>query len=229
VSRRRRGILLVGLALAFGALAASDVHRREQALDRALGPTVSVVVARAPIARGQALDASLLAVRRLPARYAPAGSVGDPAELAGLQAAADLPRGADVTTATAVDGTAAGAQTTLRPGERAAGVVAIGDPKAVVAGARVDVVVTREDGARAGRSELALEDAEVLDAAPAPAETDHGADGATRVRATLRVSVRQAVFLAAAQSFAREIRLLVRAPTDRRLGGQGTSIGAGLR
>jgi pilus assembly protein CpaB len=93
----------------------------------------------------------------------------------------------------------------------------------------VDVVVTREDGDRAGRSELALEDVEVLDASSAPADGDHGADGATRVRATLRVSVRQAVFLAAAQSFAREIRLLVRAPSDRRLGGQGTSIGAGLR
>ena len=35
------------------------------------------------------------------------------------------------------------------------------------------------------------------------------------VAATLRVSVRQAVFLAAAGSFAREIRLLARAPGDR--------------
>ena len=41
--------------------------------------------------------------------------------------------------------------------------------------------------------------------------------GRTRaVAATLRVSVRQAVDLAAAGSFAREIRLLARAPGDRR-------------
>ena len=37
-----------------------------------------------------------------------------------------------------------------------------------------------------------------------------------RVRATLRVTVAQAVYLAAAQSFARDVRLLARAPGDRR-------------
>ena len=44
--------------------------------------------------------------------------------------------------------------------------------------------------------------------------------------ATLRVTVRQAVYLTAAQNFAREIRLLARAPGDRRRQG-GTSVGAG--
>jgi pilus assembly protein CpaB len=41
-------------------------------------------------------------------------------------------------------------------------------------------------------------------------------DAAPLVAATLCVTVRQAVFLAAAQAFAREIRLLARAPGDRR-------------
>jgi pilus assembly protein CpaB len=42
------------------------------------------------------------------------------------------------------------------------------------------------------------------------------------------VTVRQAVYLAAAQSFAREIRVLPRGATDRRRGDQGLRVGSGL-
>ena len=45
------------------------------------------------------------------------------------------------------------------------------------------------------------------------------------VAATLRVTVRQAVYLAAAGSFAREIRLLARAPGDRRRVGAVSAAG----
>jgi pilus assembly protein CpaB len=77
----------------------------------------------------------------------------------------------------------------------------------VVPGARVDVLVTREARPGSpGRTTLALEDVEVLEAAPAEGR---------RVLASLRVTLRQAVYLAAAQSFARELRLLPRAPGDR--------------
>jgi pilus assembly protein CpaB len=48
------------------------------------------------------------------------------------------------------------------------------------------------------------------------------------VAVALRVSARQAVFLAAAQSFARELRLLPRAAGDRRHGLAGLSAGADL-
>jgi pilus assembly protein CpaB len=103
----------------------------------------------------------------------------------------------------------------VRHGERAAEVLASGDPEAVVPGARVDVLVTREgvDGA-AGATRLALEDVEVLAAAPAPAEDRDGATAGPRVAATLRVTLRQAVYLGAAQAFAREIRLLARPQGD---------------
>ena len=73
---------------------------------------------------------------------------------------------------------------------------------------RVDVVVTRER-----RTELALEDVEVLAARPVPADEREGAG--PQVAATLRVTVPQAVYLAAASAYATEIRLLVRAPGDR--------------
>ena len=46
--------------------------------------------------------------------------------------------------------------------------------------------------------------------------------------ASLRVTVRQAVYLAAAQTFARDIRLLPRAAGDAARGAQGMSVGSGL-
>jgi pilus assembly protein CpaB len=45
MSRRRRAILLLGLAMLLGGLAASDVARREAAIARQLGPDTPVVVA----------------------------------------------------------------------------------------------------------------------------------------------------------------------------------------
>jgi hypothetical protein len=42
------------------------------------------------------------------------------------------------------------------------------------------------------------------------------------------VTLRQAVYLTAAQNFAREVRLLARAPTDRRRAGRATITAGGL-
>ena len=54
MTRRRRGALLIGLALALGGLAASDVGRREAAVRAQLAPLVDVVVAAATCRRGAA-------------------------------------------------------------------------------------------------------------------------------------------------------------------------------
>jgi pilus assembly protein CpaB len=69
---------------------------------------------------------------------------------------------------------------------------------------------------------LALEDVEVVAATPVAGE-DEGKGGAAgaRVAASLRVTLRQAVYLAAAQDFARELRLLPRAAGDRSRGRSG--------
>jgi pilus assembly protein CpaB len=118
----------------------------------------------------------------------------------------------------------------VRRGERIAEVVAAGSPELVVPGARVDVLVTREPRPGAGGgTELVLEDVEVLaTAAPPPAGGEDGATAGGRVAASLRVTLRQAVYLAAAQSFAREIRLLPRAEGDRGRGSAGLAYGPGL-
>jgi pilus assembly protein CpaB len=227
VTRRRRAALLVGLALLLGALAASDVAGREAALQRSVGPLVPVVVTRAPIAAGTRLDARRLAVRRVPERFAPAAAYGSAAALAGSRAAVALQAGEDVSPAAVDDGSAA-AGAPVRPGERVADVVARGPVDLIRAGGRVDVLVTREGGNGGGTTTMALEDAEVLGAHGVTGSG--GADDAgTRVAVSLRVTVRQAVFLAAAQSFARELRLLPRAAGDRRHGAAGTTVGSDLR
>ena len=196
MSRRRRGLLLAGLSLVLGGLAASDVARREAALERRLAPLVDVVVARDDLRAGRPIRPRDLVVRQVPARWVPPAAAAAPGELAGARPAVDLTAGDYVTlTDVAADTSAEGA---LRPGERAVDVVATGSRELIVAGARVDVLVTRE---RRG-TEVAIEDVEVLAVAPA-------ADG-VGVAATLRVTLRQAVFLTSAQAFAREVRLLPR-------------------
>jgi pilus assembly protein CpaB len=212
-----------------GALAASNVSGREAALRREIGPAVPVLVARTGLAAGARIAPGALAVRRVPARYAPAGAYRSPGEVSGLRAAVAIPAGADLDPTLVNDGTSASGPTgpALRAGERVAQVVAIGPAQALAPGARVDVLVTRDGaGDAAGSTTLALEDVEVLSAGRAPDAGGNGSDaGLPRVALDLRVSVRQAVFLAAAQSFARELRVLPRAAGDRRRGAQGIRAG----
>jgi pilus assembly protein CpaB len=205
VSRRRRAALLLGLALVLGALAASDVARRERALREQVGPAVDVLVASGPLAAGQRLEPGDLAVRHVPERFAP-GGVTVPELLLGRRLAVDVPAGTPLDVHLLERAVAAGP--VVRRGERAAEVVARASPELVVAGVHVDVVVTRERG-----TELALEDVEILAARAVPADAREGAG--PQVAATLRVTVPQAVYLAAASTYATEIRLLVRAPGDR--------------
>ena len=215
MSRTRRAALLLGLALLLGGLAASDVSRREAALTERLAPLVDVVVAQRDLEPRRGLRLGDLAVRRLPARYAPVGAATVPEELVGRRLAVPVPRGGPVGISQLSDPALATGAPVAR-GERAAAVVGSGSPQLVVPGARVDVLITRDaDATTSAGTELALEDVEVLAARLADGTAEAAAEGSPRVAATLRVSVREAVYLAAAQAFAREVRLLPRATGDR--------------
>ena len=74
---------------------------REAALRRGLGPRVDVVVAREPLAPGTRLDVRRLAVRRVPARFAPRGAFAGIEGLTGARVRAAVPAGADLTAAAA--------------------------------------------------------------------------------------------------------------------------------
>jgi len=216
VSRRRRALVLGGLALVLGGLAAFNVAGREAALERRVGGLVDVVVAHKPIRAGQRVPERALAIRRVPERFAPRGTTGDPQQLVGQRARLPIAAGTDLSAAMVGDD-ARPAGPPIGRGERIAQVVALAPPQLVLAGSHVDVLVTPEPrGDRPGEALLALEDVEVI-AATELSGDDAPAKGAPgpRVAAALRVTVRQAVYLAAAQDFARELRLLPRGGGDR--------------
>jgi len=221
-ARRRRGLLFLAVALASGGLAASRVHEREQSAARALGPSVEVLVAASDLRAGARVTRAALAMRRMPARFAPPGALGSPAGVVGARVAAAIPAGGYVTAAAFEDARKPGGGNALRRGERAVTVeVAGGGAIAELApGARVDVLVSTETGAGGGRTTMALAGVELLRLGEGGA-SDPSA-GPTAL-ATLRVTVRQSVYITAADNFAREIRLLARPLHDRsRAGGVAT-------
>jgi pilus assembly protein CpaB len=205
VTRRRRAAVLLGLAGTLGTLSATHMSRREAALRAQVGPTVEVVVARSDLKAGQVLELSDLGLRALPARYAPGGPPAFPGAQAGHRLAVPVLAGSQVTPELLQREPQTPASL-IKRGERAVDVVASGS---VAAGARVDVMATTEKATR-----VLMQDVEVLAAKPAAAGKE---DSGPRVLATLRVSAREAIYLVAAQSFARDVRLLARAPGDQRV------------
>jgi pilus assembly protein CpaB len=210
VSPRRRAALLLGLALVLGALSASDVARREDALRAQLAPLVDVLVARGPLDAGHRLRTRDLAVRRVPARYAPPGAAAVPALLIGRRLAVPVDPGGALSELL-LERPAATPHAAVGRGERAVEIVAAAAPGTVVEGARVDVLVTRERG----RTQLALQDVAVLAVRAPPAATRAGDTAAARVAAPHPRPRAAAVALTSAGAFARELRLLARAPGDR--------------
>lgn len=222
-ARRRRAAVLLSFALAAGGLAASEVQSRVDAVEARTGASVPVVVARSELTAGEPVDAARLAVREVPARFVPPDALADPADAAGLRLAVSLRRGAYVTAGALAAGPSADEPPgpAVRRGERAVEIAvsgAGGPAGGAEPGARVDVIVTTEERTGAGRTYVALEDVELLGLRDGSAGGDEAAaePPGTTALATLRVTPAQAVFLTAADSFARELRLLVRPPGDRR-------------
>jgi len=206
----RRALALGGLAVLLGGLAASDVHEREVALRRSVGPLVPVLVAAAPIPQGAPIARARLAVRRVPERFAPRGAFRQAIEVEGARAGVRIARGTDLTPSLlAAPVTDHAASPGLRPAERVARILAVGSSTELRPGTRADVLVSRPGSAV---TRVLLGGATVLDARPARAPA--GADGPVaelpHVVLALRVTLRQAVLLAQAQNDAGELRALAR-------------------
>jgi len=158
-------------------------------------------------------------VREVPARYAPRDGLTTPQQAIGLEAAVPVPLGAYVTAPMLRDPHAQPAPpAAVRRGQRLVDVAVTGGRELAAGGvpARVDVLVTTEGANGGGRTFVALEDVEVVFARPARTADGVDADGTSAdTVATLRVHARAAVFLTAAQNFARELRLLTRPAGDR--------------
>jgi len=232
-TRRRRGVVLLVLALACGALAASEVGDRVSEVEGRIGVPVPIVVAARDIAPGAELSRSDLRISHVPRRYAPPDAPTSPEQAIGLHAAGPVATGSPITAGVVGTDASGDDPGALRRGERAVEVAVAGGATLIetaVPGARVDILVSTDPGDGPGSSFVALEDVELLALAPGSStetslDADLSAGAATSAVATLRTTLRQAVYLTAAQSYAREIRLLPRPPGDRRRVGRAT-VGA---
>jgi pilus assembly protein CpaB len=221
--RRRRGIVLALVATACGGVAASAVHDRVEEVESRTGAPVAVVVAARDVAQGTRLSgpriARALTLREVPERYAPRDALTAPEQAVGLELAVPVPLGAYVTAPMLRErGVRASPVVPVRRGQRLVEVAVTGGRELASAGvpARVDVLVTTEGPSGRGRTFVALEDVELVLARLARATEATDADGTPAdTVATLRVGARAAVFLTAAQNFAREVRLLARPAGDR--------------
>jgi pilus assembly protein CpaB len=232
-ARRRRGLLLLCVALASGGLAASEVHDREQRAAASLGAEVRVLVATTDIRAGGRVERDAVALRRVPARFAPPDALPSAEGAVGARTAASVAAGSYLTAALFEDGQRP-ADGALRRGERTVTVeVAGGSALAGLRpGERVDVLVSTETSAGGGRTTMALAGADLMSVeaggAGGYAAADSGTGGADTgptALATLRVSIEQAIYLTAADNFAREIRLLPRPAGDHTRAGGTVSQG----
>jgi pilus assembly protein CpaB len=231
-ARRRRGALLLSVALASGGLAASHVHERERRAAERLGPLVDVLVATRDLPAGARVPRGAVGVRRLPARFAPPDALSSGAGVVGARLAAPVSAGGYLTAGLFAGANAGGHDSAMRRGKRAVTVEIAGGaaPAGLAPGERVDVLVSTESGA-GGRTQMALAGAELLRIGDAPgggyADSDAaaGSPAGPTALATLRVTLRQAIYLTAADNFAREIRLLARPAGDRSRAGRAISQG----
>lgn len=223
---RRRALITLAVALLCGWLAASDVRSHERRVKAGVGPLTSALIARADMKAGKRVAAADIELRQLPARFLPPDALRTSADALGLRAAVPIPRGGYVTaSALASPAADAGAgAAVLAPGERAVDVTVsntgadeLGGP-----GARVDVLVTTGRDGGPGRTSLAMQDLQLL------AVRQGTGQNSDKLIATLRVTVRQAVYLTAAQNFAQEVRLLPRPAGDRGAAGRLTFRGRQL-
>ena len=177
-----------------------------------------MLVATHDLPAGTRVGREAVQVRRVPARFVPPDALQSGSGVVGASTAAPIPEGAYLTASAFAGNADRHPGSALRRGERevevevAAG-SANGDP---APGSRVDGLVSTETGAVGGRTTMALAGAQLLRVGESPRSADGSTDrgaGPTIV-ATLRVTLRQAIYLTAADNFAREIRLLPRPPGD---------------
>jgi pilus assembly protein CpaB len=236
--------VLLALAIACGGLAASEVSDRLREVEGQVGAPVPVVAAARDLPAGSELGPDDLTVLQVPERFAPRDAASEPGQVIGLSTAGPVAAGSPVTAGALGGVEVDGSRGALRRGERALEVAVAGGAalaEGAAPGSRVDVLVSTEPSTGAGRTFVALEDVELLALGGSGGIDDEGAGlggglgavegGAAEAAsaiATLRVTLRQAVYLTAAQSFAREVRLLARPPGDRRRLGRATVTSDGL-
>jgi Flp pilus assembly protein CpaB len=214
--RRGRALVFLLAALVCAGLAATVAGRYRSGVDARYGPLRPVVVARAELSPGKAMGPAEvhreLEVRRVPTSFVPHGALQAAVDALGRTPAATIPAGSYVLAAQLVvpqpqarPAGPAGVGPGLRPVQvpvTGGEALTIGDGSPE--GSRVDVVVSEQSGlGRRGRTFVAVEAVRLL-ALDGPGGPGEGWS------ATLALTRSQALELIAAETAAREIRLLPR-------------------
>ncbi|HKH22721.1 MAG TPA: Flp pilus assembly protein CpaB, partial [Solirubrobacterales bacterium] len=213
-SRRARAVAFLAAAAVCAILAAALAGKYRSRVEARYGPLRPVVVASAELPAGQPIGLrrarEALALRRVPASFAPPGALSRIADALGRAPGATIPAGSYVLGAQLIvpqpeQPSSPGVGRGRRPVQvNVAGAEALtvaGEPPE---GSRVDVVVARQAGlGNSARAHIAATGIKLLTlrGPAAPGES---------WSATLAVSARQALELIGAQSAGREIRLLPR-------------------
>jgi Flp pilus assembly protein CpaB len=215
MSRRTRALAFLLLALAAAALAAGIADGYGSSVARGYGPLRSVVVAARGLGAGKPLlpeqVASVLELRRVPARFVPPGALEAPEDALGLVPVSAITAGSYLlATELRPPGRHGSAGPALGPQRRPVEIAVTGAEALLAAGAaprgaKVDVVVTTEPtGTGPGRTYVAAAAVPLL--ALGPGADGPGPGGSSA--ATLGLTKGQALRLIAAESFARKLTLL---------------------
>jgi Flp pilus assembly protein CpaB len=214
MSRRRRAIAFVALALLAAAVAAAIANGYGSSVARGYGPLRPVVVLMRGLRPGRPLGpedlSTALEVRRVPERFVPPGALVSPAAALGLASDAPLPAGSYLL-ATQLHPPRPHRRAVPILGDRRPVEISVSGADALLASggpsprAKVDVVVTTEPaGAGPGRTFVAAAGVPLLALGPG---ADGPGPGGTSA-ATLGLTRRQALRLIEAESFARQLTLL---------------------
>jgi pilus assembly protein CpaB len=217
--RQRRGLLLIalagiGLIMVFVLVAGYVADVRSE-----VEPRVGIVRLADDVAANELLTDRVLREVEVPERYAPPRALRDTAALTGLVAGTDLPRGAVMQQGMAV------APPELEEGQREIAILVdaeTGVAGKVGPGAIVDVVATfdaERSGSGGPQSRIAIAGARVIDVGQPAVRDRPGSAGAQVdpsqvVPVTFALSVRDALTLTFAESFASEVRLALTRPGD---------------
>lgn len=207
----RRAAVFAVLAVALGLVAVRSVAQREAAVTRQIGPIARVLVLARDVPEDHTLRADDLAYRQVPLRWVAPRTLGSARDALGLRTAVSLDRGTPVAEAL-LRSTDDEASDALASGDRVLELVAVGSPRLVKGGSRVDVVRTTEGADGSQRTAVVAESVEVLEVREAQERADGGAE---QVSVTVRVPRAGALRLAAAQDGGGSLRLLPRASWDK--------------
>ncbi len=225
LKRRRRGLILLLLAGATAALSVSLVTRHTDAVNAQLGPLQEVLMTKKDLPKDTFIKPDnverYLEVRLVAERFVPRKHFSSVDQVVGLKSQVDIPAGTYVSIGQVSDAESQNDQE-IRDGLRAVEISVEASrflAGMIVPGSRVDFLVTMDGEGGPSVTYLAYENLPVLRAVKADDEGGKadglGSEGGSRrMLVTVRVTAKTAVYLVAAENFAKQLRVLPRPVGD---------------